>query len=91
MFITERNLVIITFNVNSNSSQEQALVSSVTRRMTKLFTKNVLPVSIALLAFSDIDLNEKMLEKYYNLIHCFIAELKRTQSEIRNLILSYQK
>ncbi len=88
MFITERNLVIITFNVNSNSSQEQALVSSVTRRMTKLFTKNVLPVSIALLAFSDIDLNEKMLEKYYNLI---IAELKRTQSEIRNLILSYQK
>jgi hypothetical protein len=88
VFITERNLVIITFNVNSNSSQEQALVSSVTRRMTKLFTKNVLPVSIALLAFSDIDLNEKMLEKYYNLI---IAELKRTQSEIRNLILSYQK
>ncbi len=86
MFFTERNLAIITFN--ANLSQEQTTVSSVVRRMSKLFTKNVLPVSIGLLAFSEVDLDQKILENYYNLI---IDELKKKQNEIRNLILSYRK
>jgi hypothetical protein len=86
VFFTERNLAIITFN--ANLSQEQTTVSSVVRRMSKLFTKNVLPVSIGLLAFSEVDLDQKILENYYNLI---IDELKKKQNEIRNLILSYRK
>lgn len=88
IFFTERNLTIITFNAPRDTAQEQATVRSVGRRVSKLLAKNVLPVNVGLLAFSDVDLDQSSLEKYYNLI---VAELKKTQNEIRNLFQSYRK
>lgn len=89
MFFTERNMVLITFDATKAAqSPQQTPVSSVIRRMGKLFAKSVLPVSIGVVAFSDTDLNQSSLENFYNSI---ITELKKTQNEIRGLIQSYQK
>ena len=69
MFLSERNLVVITFRALDGIINEEKIGLSIMKRLMKVLNKNIVPVSLMILSLGICEekcmqrISEKVLEK----------------------------
>jgi hypothetical protein len=83
LFLSERNLVIITFEIEC--SQEK-IINSIIRRLLKIASKNILPISILILGLGTLDESfmKEIVKSVINSISSIIEKLIRLIDENDN-------
>ncbi len=84
MFLSERNLVVVTFR----GEDESAIVSSVMERLLKVVNKNILPCSVMILGLGGYDM--EAMERISEKVLKSIDELERNvEAELKSVLNDY--
>lgn len=87
MFVSERNLVLITFDLEIAKTNEELVKSSILRRILKVLTTNIIPSGISIIGFSKLEDPSFSLENFKRTI---TDEIKIIQNQVQKYIDSIQ-
>ena len=87
LFVSERNLVLITFDLEIAKTNEEVVKSSILRRILKVLTTNIIPSGISIIGFSKLEDPSFSLENFKRTI---TDEIKIIQNQVQKYIDSIQ-